>query len=75
MLVFWSVISESNLGILSMKKLYFTGRNLVDENKNTFTIRNLVSPVPTCSEPSRLADKAWTELKSQDFACKPEIEV
>ncbi len=34
-----------------------------------------MSPVPTCSEPSRLADKAWTELKSQDFACKPEIEV
>jgi hypothetical protein len=68
------MINESNVGIYAMK-IIFTGRNLVDENNNTFTLRNLVSPVPTCSEPSRLADKAWTELKSQDFACKPEIEV
>lgn len=40
-----------------------------------FVSRNLFNPTATCSEPARLADKIWTEVKSLDFACKPEIEV
>ena len=36
----------------------------------------LVSPQLTlCSEPDRLADKLWTDVNSQDFACKPSVEV
>ena len=26
-------------------------------------------------EPDRLADKLWTDVNSQDFACKPSVEV
>ena len=25
----------------------------------------------SCYEPERLADKAWAEIGSEDFACKP----
>ena len=36
----------------------------------------LVSPRSTlCMEPDRLADKLWTDVNSQDFACKPSVEV
>ena len=36
----------------------------------------LVSPRSTlCLEPDRLADKLWTDVNSQDFACKPSVEV
>ena len=36
----------------------------------------LVSPSTTvCSEPERIAGKMWSKVVSQDFACKPDVEV
>jgi len=41
-----------------------------------FVVHKKLLTTPTiCLEPERLADKAWTEVNSQDFACKPEVEV
>ena len=37
--------------------------------------KKLLTTQTICLEPERLADKAWTEVNSQDFACKPEVEV
>merc|ERR1719427_1899999 len=37
--------------------------------------KKLLTSQTICQEPDRLADKAWTEVNSQDFACKPEVEV
>ena len=37
--------------------------------------KKLLTTQTICLEPERLADKAWTEVTSQDFACKPEVEV
>jgi leucine-rich repeat/fibronectin type-III domain-containing protein 4 len=31
--------------------------------------------VATCAEPVRLADRPWDRVKSQEFACRPEVEV
>jgi len=37
--------------------------------------KKLLTSETICLEPERLADKAWTQVNSQDFACKPEVEV
>lgn len=36
--------------------------------------RNLYSKTASCTEPVRLLDKLWGDLKSDDFACQPVIQ-
>ena len=41
-----------------------------------FVIQRNLSPSPiTCYEPERLSDKTWTEVNSEDFACKPSVRI
>ena len=37
--------------------------------------RALATGATICTEPVRLADKPWDKVKSQEFACKPEVSV
>ena len=41
-----------------------------------FVMKRKLSPSSiTCYEPERLSDKTWTEVSSDDFACKPSVRI
>jgi Leucine-rich repeat (LRR) protein len=68
-------LSLKNLKLLNLARNPWVCDCRLQSLRDFVIHRNLFNPAANCAEPARLVDKLWNDVKSHDFACKPEIEV